>query len=258
MGQAGTPLQLKQSGYVFLELRKELVMNMRLNKSTVSLALKVSAIPLLMNLVAACSPVNFSTVDNHNGPGVVTNSTPPPTPPPGQTCTIETVYRKTKIMFVVDASGSNNDPSGGVYNDMGNGQNQWFPNSDPAKRFRGGAINNFFSTYQHKTNFSWSFSTFQGDSAHAYIGTDSNPRFSNPSDMSNAISAFYGASDSGKTPFAAGLAMAAQAIRNDPDKDTADQPNYFVIFLSDGFPTDYTENGQFNSARMQADVAARN
>ena len=230
-------------------------MNMRLNKQTMTMAFRVTVIPVLMNVVAACSPVNFSTVDN-SGQGVVAGATPTPTPP-GQTCTIETVYRKTKIMFVVDASGSNNDPNGGVYNIINN-QNVWFPNSDPAKTFRGGAINDFFSTYQHKTNFNWSFLTFQGSSAQAYIGSNSSPTFStNSADMRSAINSFYGAQDSGLTPYAAGLAMATRAIQNDPDKNSADQPNYFVIFLTDGFPTDYTDaNGNFKTAQMQNDIAA--
>jgi len=227
-------------------------MNMRFDKQTLTMAFRVSVVPALMTVVAACSPVNFSTVDNNSGTGVAQAT---PTPAPG--CSIETVYRQTKIMFVVDASGSNNDPSGGVYNNI-NGINTWFPNSDPAKTFRGGAINDFFSNYQHKTNFDWSFVTFQGSSAHAYIGSDSNPQFStNASDMRNAINAFYGASDSGQTPYAAGLSMATRAIQNDPDLNSANQPNYYVIFLSDGFPTDYTDMyGNFKTAQMQSDVGA--
>lgn len=224
-------------------------MNMRLNKSTVTTAFKVSAIPILMNLVAACSPVNFSTMDNRSAPGVVTNSTPTPTPPPGQTCTIETAYRKTKIMFIVDASGSNAE---GVYNIINN-QNVYFPASDPSpKVFRYGAINDFFSNYLHKTNFTWSFLTFQGSSAQVYING-----FTDPSGMRNAIDSFRGAQDSGQTPYAAGISAATRLIQNDPEKNSADQPNYFVIFLSDGFPTDYTDaNGNFKSAQMQSDVAA--
>lgn len=228
-------------------------MNMRFNNQTLAMALRVSIVPALMMVVAACSPVNFSTVDADSGTGV-TQATPTPTPGTG-TCTIETVYRKTKIMFVVDASGSN---STGVYNNI-NGINTWFPPSDPApKTFRYGAINDFFSTYQHKTNFSWSFVTFQDASAHAYIGSDSNPLFStNSTDMRNAINAFYNAADGGQTPYAAGLSMATRAIQNDPDRNSSDQPNYFVVFLSDGFPTDYTDaNGNFKTAQMQSDVAA--
>ncbi len=221
-------------------------MNMRFNKSTMAMAFRVSAIPILMNVVAACSPVNFSTVEN-KGPSVVENGTPTPTPT-NPTCTIETVYRKTKIMFVVDASGSNSE---GVYNIINN-QNVYFPPSDPApKVFRYGAINDFFSNYLHKTNFTWSFITFQGSSAQTYING-----FTDQNGMRGAIDSFRGAGDGGQTPYAAGIAAATRAIQADPERNSSDQPNYFVIFLSDGFPTDYTDaNGNFKTAQMQSDVA---
>ena len=156
-------------------------------------------------------------------------------------------------MFLVDASGSNSDYT---YNSIG-GQNVYTPPSDPAKRFRGGAINTFFSTYQHKTNFNWSFSTFMGSSAQAYIGSTSNPLFSaNANDMANAINNFGNATDNGQTPYQAAIQLATRAVGNDPDLNSADKPNYFIVLLSDGFPTDYDPNGQFNSAQMRSDVAA--
>jgi hypothetical protein len=224
-------------------------MNKRFNNSSVAMIFRVALVPVLTVIVAACSPVNFSTVEN-NGPGAATT-------PPGvhqQTCNVETIYRKTKIMFLVDGSGSNREA---VYNII-NGQNVYTPASDPTKAFRGGAINTFFTTYQHKTNFNWSFSTFGGSSAQAYIGTSANPLFStNSATMGTAIQQFYSSYDDGQTPYAAAIALASKAVGNDPDLNSADQPNYFVILLSDGFPTDYTDaSGNFKSAQMQADVAA--
>jgi hypothetical protein len=232
---------------------------MRFQKSTMpaiaATAFRVAMLPALVMMVAACSDVKFSTV-SQNGPGVVTQATPGSTPVPGSTptCGVETIYRKTKIMFLVDTSGSN---ATAVYNII-NGQNVLTAVSDPIKRFRGGVINDFFTTYQHKTNFNWSFSTFQGSSAQAYIGSNSTPRFSvNSADMGSAIQSFYNSSDSGETPYAASIALATRAVAQDPDLNSADQPNYFVILLSDGFPTDYTDMyGNFRSAQMQSDVGA--
>lgn len=227
-------------------------MTKRFQNSSVATAFRIALLPALTVMVAACSDVKFSSV-TANGTGTVT---PLGTPVPGATptCGVETIYRKTKIMFLVDTSGSN---SQAVYNNI-NGQNVLTPASDPAKRFRGGAINDFFTAYQHKTNFRWSFSTFQGSSALAYIGTNSTPRFSvNSSDMGTAIQSFYNSTDDGETPYAASIALATGAVAQDPDLNSADQPNYFIILLSDGFPTDYTDmNGNFKTAQMQSDVSA--
>lgn len=226
-------------------------MNNKLS-STLKMATQLAVVPVLMFTVVACSQVKFSTVEN-NGTGVVTTVPPSPTATPGA-CTVETIYRKTKIIFLVDTSESN---SVAEYNNI-NGQNVLFPASDPAKRFRGDAINSFFTTYQHKANFNWSFATFAGGGATAYIGTSANPQFSvNSSDMSSAISRFYSATDGGRTPYGAAINLATSAISRDPDLNSSDKPNYFVILLSDGFPTDYTDAyGNFKSAQMQSDVAA--
>lgn len=202
--------------------------------STLKMAAQLTVVPVLMFTVVACSQVKFSTVETNDGTGTATNT---PTPAPGTTptpsCTVETIYRRTKIIFLVDTSESNAVAEYNTITDSyGNKQNVLFPPSDPAKRFRGDAINTFFTTYQHKTNFNWSFSTFAGNSAVPYIGSSSNPRFSaNPADMSNAISRFYSATDGGKTPFAASINLATNAIAQDPDLNSADKPNYFVSTL---------------------------
>ncbi len=209
--------------------------------------LKLLVMTALTVGIAACSPVNFSTVKEGGSAPAVT--------PAGTTCNVETIYRKTKIMFLVDTSGSNHDTT---YNNV-NGSITSSPPTDPNKSFRGGAINSFFSTYSHKTNFSWGFATFSADVARAYIngGSNSTPQFASDTNrMSTAISNFYGASDSGNTPYASAISLAATAISNDPDVNSNEQPHYFIVLLSDGVPTDYTDiNGSFRSAQMNSDVS---
>lgn len=225
---------------------------MKTNASTLKIAFRIAIVPVLTVIVAACSPVNFSTVNQNDGTGVVTGTSPAPTSSPGTTCTVQNVYRETKIMFLVDMSGSN---SQGTYNII-NGQNQYFPASDPyPKAFRYGAINQFFTNYQNKTNFNWGFVGFAGTSATSYIG--SGAQFtSNTSAMSQALQSFKAANDDGQTPYAVAIQAAARAIANDPDLNSSAQPNYYVILLSDGFPTDYTDAyGNFKSSDMKSDVS---
>lgn len=212
-------------------------------------ALKIFALAALSFWTVACSQVNFSAVKDDGSPAV----SPPEL---GQTCNVETIYRKTKILFLVDTSGSN---ATSTYNII-NGQTVLTPATDANKNFRGGAINQFFTNYQHKTNFNWGFTTFSSGHAYAYInnGSYQSPLFtSNTSLMSAAIAQFYNQIDEGDTPYRSAISLAATAVGTDPDLNSADKPNYFVILLSDGFPTDYTDAyGNFLSAQMKSDVAA--
>lgn len=204
----------------------------------------------LATLLSACSPVGFSTVTT-NGTAVAPNAVPAPV----TACNVETIYRKTKILFLVDTSGSNANPT---YNLVGN-QAVLTPPTDPNKSFRGGAINQFFTTYEHKSNFNWGFATFSAGEAYAYInsGTYQSPVFANsPATMSNAINRFYTQYDEGDTPYASAIRLAANAVANDVDLNSADQPKYFIILLSDGFPTDYVDgSGNFLAGQMRADVS---
>ncbi len=203
--------------------------------------LKVGVLTTLTVWIAACSPVNFNTVKN-DGVGVTA------TLPPANVCNVENIYRKTKILFLVDTSGSNHDTT---YNYNQTGGVESTPATDPSKSFRGGAINDFFSTYRHKTNFSWDFATFAGTTATPLMSG-----FGLDTAMSGAISNFYNVADSGETPYRPAVSLAANAIANDPQLNSADRPNYMVILLSDGFPTDYTVGGTFQSSQMRSDVAA--
>jgi len=60
--------------------------------------------------------------------------------------------------------------------------------------------------------------------------------------METALNTFLYERDEGNTPYGAALELARLAIQNDPDQSSSDNPQYFVIFISDGFPTDYFDS----------------
>ncbi len=208
-------------------------------------------------LLAGCNPVKFGTNNPAaaNGPG--TTGTEPGTPPP-KSCTatnVEAITRLTKIYFLVDTSGSNIEST---YNPGTCGASSCLtPATDPTKAFRGGAISDFLNRFSHKGNFHWGFAVFSQDSAHALInnGNDQSPIFATPANVLQfALNTFSTIQDYGNTPYHSALSMAATAISNDPDLHSAAHPNYFVILLTDGFPTDYYIQGQFNSQLMTNDI----
>ncbi len=223
------------------------------------MAISFSRIIPLLSLVivgalsSACSDVNFSAVQKDSGsPGANPLTNPP------STCTdVESIYRQTKILFLVDASGSNVQTTANQGSN-GCGTHYCTPPTDPQKEFRGGAIGDFFRRYRHKTNFDWSFAVFQGTSAFSLIqgGNNQNPVFaSKPTPMGYAIQDFYGIEDKGATPYKAALALAKRAVQADPDLNAPSKPNYFIILLTDGFPTDYyDQNGSYDSQALSRDV----
>lgn len=203
--------------------------------------------------LVACNPVKFGGETASPGePGIV-----PPTTTT-TTCTtsnVEAISRPTKILFLVDTSGSNAETT---YNPGTCGQSVCpSPATDPRKSFRGGALSDFLSRFSHKANFNWSFATFSQDHAEALVnsGYDQSPTFAaDPNVMQYALNIFASMRDYGNTPYHAALSLAATAIMNDPDRASPAQPNYFVILLTDGFPTDYYVNGNFNLQLMTSDV----
>ena len=180
---------------------------------------------------------------------------PAPSCPVGQT---QTVAKATKILFLVDTSGSNNSPtdSTGTYVCDPTTAVCLMP-TDPNKVFRGGAITNFFNEYSSHTNIQWGFSTFSGTIAQSMIlNPNSQPVFSSdPTQMQTAITAFMKSTDGGATPFHSALQLATQMIQGDPDLNSAAKPNYYVIMITDGFPTDYTSStGTFELSNLEADI----
>lgn len=207
--------------------------------------------------VSACSPVRFDGAQNSPAsPGVAG-------PTGGGTCTgnnVEAIYRTTKIIFVVDQSRSNVSASfnPGSADCPSEYVCRQTPATDPQKAFRGGAISDFLNRYQHKTNFRWGFVTFSGGSARALInnGNNQSPILSpGAQPLQMALNTFYYTADDGDTPYGAALSMAARAIQNDPELRAPSRPNYNVIMLTDGFPTDYYDSyGNFLQQRMDSDL----
>ncbi len=210
----------------------------------------------------ACSPVTFSKNDDSQvgeggdggpGAGPTTPTSEDPgntgsggdgTPPPPAECipNVESITIPTKIMFVVDTSGSNAYTS----TFMVGGNMTTVAPTDPHKTFRTTAINNFLNKYGHKDNFQWSFVTFaqpdnQTNFAHALInsGNDQSPVFSaDPNKLTDALTQFNAVADLGITPYYSAMNMAIKAIQEDPDLNSDKKPQYFVIMLTDGMPTD--------------------
>jgi hypothetical protein len=196
--------------------------------------IKTSAALLLVGGLMGCSqgvqfaelskPLTDSTDQTNQAPGEVNCE-------PGK---IEVVV-PTKVVFVVDQSGSNlNGPYG-------------FPGmaTDPSKSFRYGVMSEFFQEHGGKQHLGWGFVTFNGTQAQGLIndGNDQTPRFtSQPEEMVEAFADFAGATDVGNTPYRAALTMVRGMIQR--DLATA-LPNtqYLVAFITDGHPTDYCPGG---------------
>jgi uncharacterized protein YegL len=212
------------------------------------------------------------------------NSTPTPTPTPFDPgCTtdnVEAIYRKTKIIFVVDASGSNVNTTAnyGSTSKCGQpGQPCTLP-TDPNKSFRNTAISNFLARFRHKENFSWAFNIFGNNESRALVnfaGDQTRPAISyDPSKLDAALTTFRTAvNDYGNTPYEKAIQLAGRAIENDSELNSGSgltRPNYMVVMLTDGFPTDYFNvqmtpgstssdaefYARFQTAKMNADLEA--
>ena len=148
---------------------------------------------------------------------------------------------------MVDTSGSNKNASL-------NSKREVIMPTDPDKEsgFRASVLRDFTDRFRHKTNFNWGMTTFSNGASTALINQNSNlqlPIFANsPGYMDTALTAFRYQADTGDTPYGKALALAAKAIANDPDKNKTgyDSPTYFVIFVTDGFPTDYYKDVDSN------------
>jgi hypothetical protein len=179
----------------------------------------------LLLLTSACAKSNFSTDESSNqslngtdGGGDVDLK-----------CrdVLQTSTVPVRVVLSVDISGSNRDHI--------DAQGIARPGNDLGKTRRGGAINSFFNTYKARTNFAWSFLTFNFEISYSLIGGPTAPRFSNAaSEMQTAISTFYGLADDDGTPYMAALQRIHQTIRNDAGYTS--NAKYVVVFISDGIP----------------------
>lgn len=211
---------------------------------------------LLLPFLTACSAVKFA--EEKVAVQSITST---------NTCTdnnVGSITRMTKIIFLVDTSGSN------AIRTRGAGTAECLPGdadyyttcslpTDPTKSFRGGVIQDFLNTYSVKSNFHWGFITFKDNYATALInnmGNAQSPWLSpNPAHMQSALTQFNGITDYYATPYQAALEMAKAAIRNDADLNSAAEPQYFIVMLTDGFPTDYNAlNGSLDLNAIQSDI----
>ncbi|WP_413288822.1 vWA domain-containing protein [Bdellovibrio sp. HCB337] len=132
-----------------------------------------------------------------------------------------------KVLFLVDASGSNFGQYGTVP-------------SDPDKKWRSHTLRKFITQYVDKENIYFGLVLFQGTSAKAKIAKQGHPSFSNQRDVvSQGYKAFLRNDDGGNTPYKAALKMAKDAIAADLQKNADDQASYVVVTISDGLATDY-------------------
>ena len=206
-------------------------------------------------ILTACNQVRFEA--EKNAPTVPSAPALPGVTPPGACGTVDGIRRSTKLLFLVDSSGSNVEATQwpgipGCENSL------CIPPTDPAKRFRVGALSDFLNRFRHKTNFNWSLVTFAGDSARALINTglESQPIFAaDPNALDWALNRFANERDAGMTPYGAAFELARRAIQFDPARTAPEKPQYLVVLISDGFPTDYLDTrNQFNRAALDADV----
>lgn len=218
-------------------------------------------VPLFASFIlvtSACSNVEFSPAKQESNQkasvplqgtqGADPAAVVPPdpvvvTPPSAPVCVpVAAITRLTKILFLVDTSGSNSvatDAITGNSCDFFN-MSTCIPATDPAKKFRLGSIQNFVNKYTNKKNFQWGFITFSGVSAHDFVGKGSKLSFTaSPDIMNSAINVFANQADGGDTPYASAINAATNAIANDPDHNSVLDPQYFVIMLTDGYPTDF-------------------
>lgn len=208
---------------------------------------------LILPLLTACSGVKFAEED-------------PLASQKANSCTnrdIASITRMTKILFLVDTSGSNviytrNEGTVQCFNTDIDFLSCAFP-TDPNKTFRAGAIQTFLNDYANKENFQWGFINFAGEDAYALInssGNDQNPYLSTSvSAMQSAINSFYSIQDNYATPYQAALEMAKKAVATDRDLNSASNPQYLIVMLTDGFPTDYNAfNGSFDVNAVHSDI----
>lgn len=142
----------------------------------------------------------------------------------GEICagTPSTYENYTKVMFVVDKSGSNS--------------------TTDTNKYRVNTISSFYQKHQENAFVQWGLVVFNGNTSEAYInsGSPQQPTFSaDVGTVTTAITKIGTAADAGATPYKSALAMARSGINYDLTMNPGQASTYVVVFLSDGQPTDY-------------------
>ncbi|WP_413288678.1 VWA domain-containing protein [Bdellovibrio sp. HCB337] len=164
-------------------------------------------------------------------------------------CRIDMVNstKTTKILFLIDTSGSNAGNNGAAGTDMG-------------KTWRLATINSFINAYASKPNFQFGFATFQETSAKALLESNNHGIFTNNmTEINQAIQALKDTEDQGNTPYDAALSIVKDMISYDQVRNPSKEVGYVVIMVSDGSPTNksYTNEATGMTA-LTNDVKAIN
>lgn len=139
----------------------------------------------------------------------------------GEICAIEPsaqdVY--TKVMFVVDKSGSNGT-------------------TDPGATFRAGTIGSFYNLHAANQFTKWGLITFQDGGATPAIldATGTVGGFTNDMATVNAAIGTIAGGNAGATPYQAAIAATSAAITRDVAANPGERSMYVVVFISDGAP----------------------
>jgi hypothetical protein len=132
-----------------------------------------------------------------------------------------------KVLFVVDASGSNF------------GEFKTTP-SDPDKHWRRETLRQFIAVHLNNKNFYYGLAMFKGTSARARILVDDEPGFTNDrAEVAEGFKSFLRTPDGGDTPYKAALKIAKETIAADLKKNARQKASYAVVIVSDGHATDY-------------------
>lgn len=129
----------------------------------------------------------------------------------------------TKVMFLVDKSGSNGT-------------------TDPQKTYRHDTIRAFWDIHKNNPNVSWGFVAFNGNQSLAYIndGSDQSAIFSADQMLFQAaLDRLRTDGDNGATPYKTAIQMTRSAIVKDQMDNPGQNSMYLIIMITDGEPTDY-------------------
>lgn len=146
------------------------------------------------------------------------------------------IGRYSKIMFIVDKSGSNG---------VGEGTD---PDLDNGKRIT--AIRDFFNKNKTNPYIKWGFIVFHHEIAESYIPEQqgTNRLFTkDPAVFQQALDHFSSAMDNGNTPYREAIQLSTAAVRAELKVDQLDgtSANFNLIFITDGVPTDGISDNEF-------------
>lgn len=161
----------------------------------------------------------------------------------GEICTIEPSASETftKIMYVIDKSGSNKSGNAPTY----------VP-TDPDGSYRISSARDFYQKHASNPYTKWGLITFQDPGTRAVIADGTGTAiFTQDSQLiTDGINSIPNG-DTGGTPYFAALGLVRSAILKDQLQSPSERSMYIVIFLSDGEPTDGATNDQSLQTEIQ-------